>query len=172
MKNVNEQWVLLRDRSGWCSGGSGEPGEPRVISAWVEAASLLTDLGTKKKEVVFNYQHNHYILGHFAAGPHPRSQDLCSSCLHTLYSSPPSLVSDGVMPLLSDIDTSFHFKIWWKPNIWGRTLTGKITLVHISHWRCLISILQTAHLAVPSSLTIELHRPPRCPIPVPQVTPW
>jgi hypothetical protein len=32
------------------SGCSGEPGEPRVISAWVEAASLLTDLGTKKKK--------------------------------------------------------------------------------------------------------------------------
>jgi hypothetical protein len=40
-----------------CSGelGKGE-GEPRVISAWVEAASLLTDLRTKKKKVVFNYQ--------------------------------------------------------------------------------------------------------------------
>jgi hypothetical protein len=46
---VSTAQVLLRGSSGY-SGCSGELGEPRVISAWVEAASLLTDFGTKQKK--------------------------------------------------------------------------------------------------------------------------
>jgi hypothetical protein len=59
---------VLMDCSG-CSDSSGELAEPRVSRGRlapeynrVEAASLLTDLGTKKKKVVFSYHLGHPIV--------------------------------------------------------------------------------------------------------------
>ena len=43
--------LLVRD----CSGCAGELAEPKVISAWARAASLLTEYGTNIEGSEFNY---------------------------------------------------------------------------------------------------------------------
>ena len=58
----------MRVSSGHCSGtaqvaqAAQAAQEPRGISARVEAASLLTDLGTKEKKVVLDYQRSSLFL--------------------------------------------------------------------------------------------------------------
>ena len=79
--NQKREWVVSTAQVAQVAQGAQVSGwgevEPSVISAWVEADSLLTDLRRKKKKFVFNYQNYIHTAIHFC-------------CNYSLPSSPTS----------------------------------------------------------------------------------